>query len=424
MIQNNTVSQTLFQNPSIHKSVAPILNNSSLRWEKITLEEVVTLQRGFDLPIGEREEGTFPVIGSNGIAGHHISFKVNGPGVLVGRSGSVGKVTWTSENYWPLNTTLWVKDFHGNDPKFIYYFLGYLDLGKYTEGVSVPTLNRNTIHPLIVCIPPLPQQRVIACILQTIQQAIQTRRKELELERERKAALMHYLFTHGTRNELTKQSEVGEIPERWEVLCLGDICTISTGTTPDTTNLSYYQGDIAFVKTSEIANNRIREAETRISKDAVTKYNLTKYPPGTVFMAMYGQGKTRGQVALLEIPATTSQNTAAIIPGENLQSDFLWQYLMSQYIRLRSTGAQGHISHLNLSYVKQYQIPIPPPEEQISLTEILDQCDSKITTLEKEITLHEELFRALLDELMTGRISTLPLVAQLEKETLTDGQRT
>src|SRR6185437_15951470 len=106
---------------------------------------VVTLQRGKDLPVQERLHGSVPVIGSSGVVGCHSDFVACGQGVLVGRSGSVGSVTWAEGQYWPLNTTLWVSDFHGNDPKFVFYFLRFLDLGKFTAGVSVPTLNRNTL---------------------------------------------------------------------------------------------------------------------------------------------------------------------------------------------------------------------------------------------------------------------------------------
>ena len=83
------------------------------KWRWMPLGEVVTLQRGVDLPVDERLPGSFPVIGSNGIVGSHSKFVAHGPGVIVGRSGSVGKVIWIDEKYWPLNTSLWVKDFHG-----------------------------------------------------------------------------------------------------------------------------------------------------------------------------------------------------------------------------------------------------------------------------------------------------------------------
>lgn len=178
-------------------------------WKSTLIGNVVTLQRGQDLPKTERQAGSYPVVGSNGIVGYHSEFMLHSPGVIVGRSGSVGKVTWVECDYWALNTSLYVKNFHCNEPSFIRYFLDYLNLGKYASGVSVPTLNRNIVHQIEVAIPSLPEQKAIAHTLRTIQKAKETRHRELELEWERKAALMQYLFTHGTRNELRKQTEIG-----------------------------------------------------------------------------------------------------------------------------------------------------------------------------------------------------------------------
>ena len=108
-------------------------------------EDIITLQRGFDLPKQNRINGSFPLIASNGVADKISVFKVNGPGVVTGRSGTIGNVFYINENYWPLNTTLYVKDFHGNNPKYIYYWLSTFDLSKYANGASVPTLNRNEL---------------------------------------------------------------------------------------------------------------------------------------------------------------------------------------------------------------------------------------------------------------------------------------
>jgi len=141
----------------------------SSSWHACRLGDVLTLQRGNDLPVSERRNGDYPVIGANGIVGTHDTAISQGPGVTVGRSGSVGEVTWVQSPFWPLNTALWVKDFHGNDPLFVYYLLCSLPLKDYAAGVSVPTLNRNLLHPLPVLLPPLDEQQRIAHILSTIQ---------------------------------------------------------------------------------------------------------------------------------------------------------------------------------------------------------------------------------------------------------------
>ena len=115
-------------------------------WIETTLGEVLTLQRGFDLPEAERRAGPYPVIASTGPVGSHQEAVVQGPGVVVGRSGSLGGAQYIESPFWPLNTTLWVKDFKGNDCRFCYYLLKSLNLARFNSGSGVPTLNRNHIH--------------------------------------------------------------------------------------------------------------------------------------------------------------------------------------------------------------------------------------------------------------------------------------
>ncbi len=137
-------------------------------WDVRPFGDFATLQRGKDLPVKQRRAGIFPVVGSNGILGYHSEYVARGPGITVGRSGSVGEAVYIETDYWPLNTTLWVKDTHGNNAKYIYYFCDGFDFSRYAAGVSVPTLNRNLVHPVNIGVPPLHEQRRIAEILEAI----------------------------------------------------------------------------------------------------------------------------------------------------------------------------------------------------------------------------------------------------------------
>ena len=163
-------------------------------WRTMTLGEVVTLQRGFDLPTTERKVGSYPVIASTGPVGTHNRAIVQAPGVVIGRSGSLGGGQFIKQDFWPLNTTLWVKDFNNNDPRFCYFLLKSLDLGQFNAGSGVPTLNRNHIHPLPVRVPPLPEQRAIAHILGTLDDKIELNRRMNETLEEMARALFKSWF--------------------------------------------------------------------------------------------------------------------------------------------------------------------------------------------------------------------------------------
>ena len=131
-----------------------IVEGAPERWEKKTLGDALTLQRGFDLPQKNRLDGKVPIFASTGINGYHNQSKVKGPGIVTGRSGSLGHVQYVHEDFWPLNTTLWVKEFKLVDPVYAYFLLLSLKLESYNGGAAVPTLNRNDAHRIEVILPP------------------------------------------------------------------------------------------------------------------------------------------------------------------------------------------------------------------------------------------------------------------------------
>lgn len=135
-------------------------------WRSGALGAFCTLQRGFDITQAEQREGPYPVISSSGITSHHDRFMVDGPGVVTGRKGSLGGVYYCEGPFWPHDTSLWVKDFHGNDPRFIALLLKSLRLERFDAATSVPTLNRNTVHPLCVAVPTWSQQQEIVSALE------------------------------------------------------------------------------------------------------------------------------------------------------------------------------------------------------------------------------------------------------------------
>ena len=254
-------------------------------WRETTLGEVLTLQRGFDLPKAKRLPGPYPVVASTGPVGTHRTAPVKGPGVVVGRSGSLGGGQFIKSDFWPLNTTLWVKDFRGSDRRFCYYLLKSLDLAQFNAGSGVPTLNRNHIHPIPVKVPSASTQHLIAHILGTLDDKIELNRRMNETLEEMaralfkswfvdfdpvraKAALKQHALGHDAvpdgdaigngatparkstidraRSYLDAMdpqiadlfpdrlvdSELGEIPDGWEAKELGELANVTSGKRP------------------------------------------------------------------------------------------------------------------------------------------------------------------------------------------------
>ena len=169
-------------------------------WEKRKLGTVAMLQRGFDLPNSLRKDGDYPVVYSNGIMATNTDYMCEGPGVVTGRSGTIGNLTFVDSPYWPHNTALWVKNFFGNSPRFVFYLLQFIDLRRFASGSGVPTLNRNDAHDDMVFVPKdLNEQKAICVVLDDMDAEIQTLESRLTKARAVKEGMMQNLLTGRVR---------------------------------------------------------------------------------------------------------------------------------------------------------------------------------------------------------------------------------
>ncbi len=202
-------------------------------WKECRLGDVVNLKRGYDLPHNLRTPGPFPVVSSSGITDKHSEAKVKGPGVVTGRYGTLGQVFFIESDYWPLNTSLYVQDFKGNDPRFISYFLGALNFRSQNAAGAVPGVNRNHLHTIKVRVPPLPIQQRIASILSTYDDLIENNQRRIKNLEEIARALYREWFVHfrfpGYKSVPKVPSSLGEIPLGWEVKKLEDLITNHIG---------------------------------------------------------------------------------------------------------------------------------------------------------------------------------------------------
>jgi type I restriction enzyme, S subunit len=167
----------------------------SARWKNEPLGSVATLQRGFDLPSRLRKPGAVPIITSSGTEDRHSEAKVKGPGVVTGRYGTIGEVFFVHDDFWPLNTTLYVRDFHGNDPLFISYLLRTIDFHTHSGKSGVPGVNRNDLHEIVVPLPPTKsEQEAIATALSDADALIDSLQRLIVKKRQIKKGAMRELL--------------------------------------------------------------------------------------------------------------------------------------------------------------------------------------------------------------------------------------
>ena len=196
------------------------------------------------------------------------------------------------------------------------------------------------------------------------------------------------------------------LPEGWHRSTLGEIARISSGGTPDRAEPKYWGGDVPWVTTGEIQFNTITDTNEKIT-EAGLKYSSAKlFPPGTLLMAMYGQGKTRGQVAKLGIEAATNQACAAILLPEMHDTDFFFQYLSSQYEAIRELGNAGTQQNLSGGILKEVPVPVPPLSEQRRIARVLSTWDQAIAATERLLA-NSRRQKQMLLTMLTGGIRRL-----------------
>ena len=187
------------------------------------------------------------------------------------------------------------------------------------------------------------------------------------------------------------------LPEGWHRSTLGEIARITSGGTPDRSEPTYWGGSVPWVTTGEIQFNTITDSDEKITEAGLKNSSAKLFPPGTLLMAMYGQGKTRGQVAKLAIEASTNQNSAAILLNEGHDPDFYFHFLAWQYDEIRDFGHSGGVSHLNAGLLKQIPVPVAPHNEQHRIARILSTWDQAIATATRLLANSQRHKQALLE---------------------------
>jgi type I restriction enzyme S subunit len=341
--------------------------------------------------------------------------------MLVTIAGTIGRVALATEQVQGgnVNQAVAVVRLDGTClPSFMMSFLlteaGQTQLRGRAKEVVQANVSLEDIKHLWVPMPSVEEQGAIARMLRTVQDAIRARTRELELERERKAALMQHLFTHGTRGEPTKLTEIGEMPESWQVVELGTKAQLVTkGSSPKWQGFAYTADGTIFVRAQNVGWGRLELADLAylpIEFNAKEKKSVLRADDVLVTIA-----GTIGRVAVATQQVeggNVNQAVAVVRLDGTCVPTFVMSFLLTEagQAQLRERAKEVIQANVSLEDIKHLWVPMPSAEEQQYIANTVCICDEKIASLERETGLLEELFRALLEELMTGRLSALPLV--------------
>lgn len=372
--------------------------------------DAITLHRGYDLPIGSIRTGKFPVVFSNGKIEYHSSFKIKGPGVVTGRSGTLGNTFYLEEDFWPHNTTLYVSDFHGNNPRFVYYLLKGLDFSKLNAGSGVPTLNRNHVHATDIMIPDVYRQREIASILTSFDEKMKNNDRIISTLETMAQAIFKEWFVKfrfpGHKNVKFVDSEMGKIPEGWGVKRVDELGNIITGKTPSTEQREYFGAKYPFITIPDLQNGPvIISTERYLSDQGAEIIRRLLIPSGTICVSCIA---TIGLVGITIRDSFTNQQLNSIIPSQENLRFFLYFTFLNMKTNLENFSAGGTATSI-ISKDKFGKITIVLPEVQILETfhESAKKFLSNIELLLLENNKLTIIRDSLLPKLMSGRLLTI-----------------
>lgn len=373
--------------------------------EKIRFDNFVSLNRGFDLPDDKIIEGKYPVIASTSIKAYHNQFKVKAPIVVTGRSGSLGKVQYVDEDGWPLNTALYAKDFHGNNPKYVYYFLQTMHLEQYNAGAGVPTLNQNHLHSLKILIHKLPTQQKIASILSAYDNLIQNYKKQIEALQTAASELYKEWFVRfrflGWKNAKFENG----IPEGWKIERIGNVGEVIGGGTPSTENEEYWDGDIPWLSPVDLSDNTnvyVSRGSNNITELGLKKSSAKMMPTGTVLLSSRAPV---GYVALAKNPICTNQGFKSVVCNTSvIQPIYLYYYFRMNKNYLQSIASGATFPELSGSMMKKMKVLLPTEKVQQEFSKRARIFIEKAELLSEQITNLTQQRGLLLPRLMSGKI--------------------
>jgi type I restriction enzyme S subunit len=402
------------------------------KWRETTLGEVLTLQRGFDLPARDRRPGKVPIVTSAGISGTHAEARIKAPGVVTGRYGTVGQVYFIGEDFWPHNTTLYVKDFKGNDPLFSSYLLRTINFLSCSDKSGVPGVNRNHLHLIKVQIPEPSEQRAIASVLGALDDKIELNRRMNEtLEAMARAFFKSWFIDFDpVRAKLNnkipaglsdaaaalfpadfQESIVGPIPRGWTVTNLGQEAEFLTGFAFKSETFSESSG-IRLARGDNVKEGFFHwDAKSRYWPEITSDLERYRLKIGDVLIGMDGSkvGKNWVRVRRFDLPCLLVQRVARLRARASIGEHFIWLLISDPRFRFHveavKTGTS--IPHISGSQIRAYDFIRPPVGDNRIFNEfeqlVAPMCEQMDANIEQSQTL-AALRDALLPKLLSGEL--------------------
>ena len=382
-------------------------------WTEKSLGDILTLNYGCSLPEKKRVPGDAPVYGSNGIVGTHQQALVASPGLIVGRKGSAGNVHYSRKPFCPIDTTFYIAPSDTSlDIEFLYFLLLHIDLRRILGDVGVPGLNREMAYKEKARLPTgADEQRKIAGVLGLVQRALEQQERLIALTTELKKALLHQLFTQGLRGEPQKQTEIGPVPESWEVATLEDAAvTFDYGTS---VKCEYGKAGVPVLRIPNVVVGSIDLSDLKHGQPKRSELEQLRLRDGDLlFVRTNGVLENAGRCALyrgeldgcyfasylIRVRVNSSKILPALV-NEYARTERGKSFLSGRAIRT----ADGKFN-INSGTLKRMLLPLPRLDEQKEIVCQLDLLERKLKLHKAKHSVLNNLFRTLLHQLMTAQL--------------------
>ena len=373
------------------------IQNCPIEWKE--LGEVCEIVRGVRITKKELIEEGFPVVsGGTSFMGYTNKYNREANTITIAQYGTAGYVDWQTEKFWANDVCFSVYPQKSILNRFLYYFLknrqNYLyDISNKT---AVPySISKEKILRIKMPIPPLEIQEKIVQTLDKMTEYV------TELTSELTSRKKQYSFYRDKL--LSFEDEVYHV--EWKTL--GEVAECLAGATPRTSNSSYWEnGTIPWMSSGEVNKGFVYDTEKKITQEGYDSCSTKVVPRDTVVIALAGQGKTRGTVAITKVELCTNQSLCSIVSNDDINSHYLYYYLKGQYQKFRDiSSGEGTRGGLNLKMIRDFRIPVPSLEIQSRIVQVLDNFDSVCNDLNiglpKEIELRQKQYEYFRDKLLT-----------------------
>lgn len=371
-------------------------------WKPATLGDLVEFQRGFDITVAEQADGEYPVVSSSGITSYHSQARVCGPGVVIGRKGTLGGVYFVESDFWPHDTTLWVKDFKGHDPKFVYYQLRTIDFLRFNVGNANPTLNRNHIRDIPLLLPDPDVQRLIAQKLSTFDDLIANNQRRITLLEYAARQLYREWFVRLRFPGSEHTVFVGGIPDGWQRMPVAAAVSVNPRT-PLSNVDEHCSVEMADLSESSMVIE---------SWSTSSRRSGSKFQNGDTLFARITPCLENGKTGFVDFlapgEAARGSTEFIVLRARELTAEAIYCLArmpeFREHARVSMVGASGR-QRVQESCFERFPVLVPSPRIADHFTNIVRPLFEQIRVLTRQNAQLRTARDLLLPRLMSGRIS-------------------